>query len=140
MYLGCGLEMACDAVLLTVCRDGTDEVYQLPSGCLPPGFTACETMLGLCAGACLGLDEAACAAEPGCKSIAGNPHVMQGGGFCVDDQSPVFLACDVDGGACPPSVPTVCPEGQPDQRFDVPSGCIPPGFMVCDGGGTPACP
>lgn len=140
VYLGCGVEMACDAALTTACRDGTDEVYQLSSGCLPPGFTACETDLGLCAGVCLGLDEAACAAARGCKSIFGNPHVVDGGGLCVDDKSPQFLACDVDTGACPPFVPTVCPEGQPDQRFDVPSGCIPPGFMDCEGGGTPACP
>ena len=32
----------------------------------------------------------------------------------------------------------VCPAGNPDQKFAVPSGCIPFGSEVCDGG-APEC-
>ena len=89
---------------------------------------------------CAGLEQEVCAQTPGCKAILGAPHVIDGGGMCVDDKNQVFLACDVDGGACPPFIPTVCPEGQVEPQFDVPSGCIPPGFENCEGGGLPSCP
>lgn len=88
---------------------------------------------------CLGLEEEVCAATPGCKAILGAPYVLSGGGMCVDYQNQVFLACDVDSGACPPFIPTVCPEGQLEPQFEVPSGCIPPGFENCEGGGLPSC-
>lgn len=89
---------------------------------------------------CSGLEQEVCAATAGCKAILGAPHVSDGGGMCVDDKNQVFLACDVDSGACPPFIPTVCPEGQVEPQFDVPSGCIPPGFENCEGGGLPSCP
>lgn len=88
---------------------------------------------------CEGLGEAECMATPGCKAIRGQPHGFGGGGVCVKDEF-VFLACAVDSGACPPFIPTVCPVGETEPKFDVPSGCIPPGFEECEGGGMPPCP
>lgn len=88
---------------------------------------------------CEGLDEATCTRTPGCKPISGQPHGLGGGGMCVKDEF-VFLACAVDSGACPPFIPTVCPVGETEPKFDVPSGCIPPGFEECEGGGMPPCP
>jgi hypothetical protein len=88
---------------------------------------------------CEGLDEAECTAMAGCKAISGQPHGFGGGGMCVKDEF-VFLACAVDSGACPPFIPTVCPVGETEPKFDVPSGCIPPGFDNCDGAGMPPCP
>lgn len=87
---------------------------------------------------CEALGEAQCAAA-GCTPISGAPHVMMGDAVCVDFEQPVFLGCLEGGIACPPSVPTVCPEGQPDMAFDVPSGCLPPGHIFCDAP-APACP
>ena len=138
-FLGCLPDMACDAVLTTVCRDGTEEVYQNTDGCIPAGFTACDPGLGPCGGACLGLDEAACAANQACSPIHGHPHVLEEGMVCVDVMVSVFLACNVNDGACPPFVPTVCAVDEPDAPFDVPSGCIPSGFVECEGAGTPEC-
>jgi len=88
---------------------------------------------------CEGLAEVDCEGTPGCKPIRGNPHTLGGGGTCVADEF-VFLACAVDSGACPPFIPTVCPVGETEPRFDVPSGCIPPGFETCEGAGSPPCP
>ena len=139
-FLGCiASDQACDQALTTVCRDGTDEVYLNTDGCIPAGFSACETALPLC-GECEGLTEAECLAEPeGCQGLYGSPHIEVEGMECVDFAQKVFLACAANGGACPPFVPTVCPEGDPDTRFDVPAGCIPFGFEVCEGG-APECP
>lgn len=140
-FLGCiASDTACDTALTTVCRDGTDEVYLHSDGCIPAGFSQCETSLPLC-GACDGLQEPACLADEACKGQYGAPHVEQGGEVCVDFAQPVFLACAAKDLACPPFVPTVCPEGDPETRFDVPSGCIPFGFEICEeGAGTPECP
>lgn len=138
-FIGCiPADMACDLAITTVCREGTDEVYLNNDGCLPPGFSVCETDLALC-GSCETLDEAECLAQMAeCRGLFGAPHVEGGGKVCVDFAQQVFLACAAKEGACPPFVPTVCPNGDPDTKFDVPSGCIPFGFESCEGG-TPAC-
>jgi hypothetical protein len=138
-YLGCiASDQACDLALTPVCRDGTDEVYLNSDGCVPAGFSACATALAPC-GECEGLAEAECLAQPaGCQGLYGAPHIEVEGMECVDFEQQVFLACAANGGACPPFVPTVCPAGDPDTKFDVPSGCIPFGFEVCDGG-APEC-
>lgn len=133
VYLGCSIEMSCDAALIPVCKDGTDEVYQKTDGCVPPGFTACETDLGLCEGDCGALTEDECALDFDlCTPIHGAPHVEAQGEICVDFSQQVFLACAAIDGACPPFVPTVCKLDDPDQVFDIPSGCLPPGFEQCD--------
>lgn len=138
-FIGCiPAEMACDLAITTVCREGTDEVYLNNDGCLPAGFSVCETDLALC-GSCETLNEAECLAQMAeCRGLFGAPHVEGGGKVCVDFAQQVFLACAAKEGACPPFVPTVCPNGDPDTKFDVPSGCIPFGFETCEGG-TPAC-
>jgi len=138
-FLGClAQDTACDLAIIPVCRDGTDEVYLNSDGCVPAGFSPCETALPLC-GACEGLPEPACLADEACQGLYGAPHVEQDGKLCVAEPT-VFLACAANGGACPPFVPTVCPEGDPETRFNVPSGCIPFGFEVCEGAETPECP
>ncbi len=138
-FLGCLPEMPCDAVILTICRDGTDEVYQLFNGCVPAGFTPCEVDVVPCPDDCAGLDEASCAEFEGCQPVHGNPHVTENGMACVDVDTSGYLGCRTDGGACPPFIPTVCGDGKPEEPFDVPSGCIPPGWSECEGAGTPAC-
>lgn len=138
-YLGCMVaNKGCDEAEKTVCRDGTDEVYLRNNGCVPLGFSECETPLALC-GSCEALTEAECLAEAEeCQGLYGAPYVEQQGAECVDFGQQVFLACAANGGACPPFVPTVCPEGELAPRFDVPSGCIPFGFETCEGG-APVC-
>lgn len=139
-YLGCGPALACDQAFSTACRDGTDEVYLIPTTCVPPGFSACDAPGQIpCGQTCDVMDEAACAFDGDfCEPIHGLPHVMQEGSVCVD-QTPVFLACVVMDGVCPPFVPTVCHTGNSDEKYDIPSGCIPPQYEECEGAGTPAC-
>jgi hypothetical protein len=140
VFLGCIPLTACDDTLTDVCDVDSGAAFQLPNGCIPPGFLPCAPG-GLLCGAgdnCEALGEAQCMAA-GCTPISGAPHVMMGDQVCVDFAQPVFLGCLVGGIACPPSVPTVCPEGQPDIAFDVPSGCLPPGHVVCDAP-APECP
>ncbi len=143
VYLGCLPVSDCDTALVTACREGTPEVYQLDNGCIPEGLAPCESELELCGAGeedCALLDEVACADDGDfCEPIHGFLHVPDGDQLCVDFKTPIFLACVLMDGACPPVVPTVCPIDDPSQQFDVPSGCVPPGFMNCDGGGTPEC-
>lgn len=140
VYLGCSPAEPCDLVLLTICRDGTDEVYLSDNGCVAPGFSVCDSGgLDLC-GACETLDEGACLAEGDfCEPIYGAPHVEKEGLICADFAHQVFLVCMLLDGQCPPSIPTVCPVGMPDQAFDVPSGCVAPGFELCQDAVSP-CP
>ena len=140
VYLGCSAAEPCDLVLTTICRDGTDEVYLNDSGCIPPGFSVCDAGgLDLCGG-CEALDEAACLAEGDfCEPIYGAPHVQKEGLICADFANQVFLTCMLLDGQCPPSIPTVCKVGMPDQAFDVPSGCVAPGFELCQDAVSP-CP
>lgn len=138
-FLGCLPEMPCDAVILTICRDGTDEVYQLFDGCVPAGFTPCEVDLEPCPDACAGLIEVDCAEIPECLPIYGSPHITENGMACVDTEIAAYLGCQTDNGACPPFIPTICAPDAPDQPFDSNSGCIPPGWTECDGAGTPPC-
>jgi hypothetical protein len=141
VFLGCSGPDGCDDAEATFCKDGTDEVYRRPDSCTPPGFSPCaEPALAFC-GSCEALDEAACLTEPEeCQPIYGAPHVELEGEMCVDYEALKFLLCISNGGACPPSVPTLCPIGSPEEAYDVPSGCVPPGFEQCEGAGTPQCP
>jgi hypothetical protein len=141
-FLACVPAMPCDAVLTTVCRDGTDEVYELADGCVPPGFSPCDGPGVACGGGtstCADIvDEAACQAA-GCGPIQGFPHTFEGDVECVDFDAPKFLGCFDPETPCPPVVLTVCPEGQKEPVFDVPSGCPPAGFEDCGDGGVPEC-
>jgi hypothetical protein len=89
--------------------------------------------------ACLGLDEQACAMQPGCVAHRGAPHVERGMAVCADFAATQFLACDVEHDPCPPTVITACPSGQPDLAFDIASGCLPPGFEPCREEPVPPC-
>lgn len=137
-YLGCKVDTGCSESPISVCRDGTDEVYWRPDGCIPPGFSECETPLARC-GSCEALDEVACQDDGDlCNPLYGAPHILQQGELCVDFEQAVFLACaPIE--PCDPAASTVCPIGDPSMQFDVTSGCTPFGFQLCDGGGTPEC-
>jgi hypothetical protein len=138
-FLSCSDVVPCDAVITTVCSVDSNESYQLQSGCIPPGFMQCEPDLGPCGADCLGLDEQACLADDACVAFFGAPHTTKMGMECTDWNNQVFLACDVAGPACPPTITTVCPEDQPDTAFDT-GGCVPPGFVPCMGDPLPDCP
>jgi hypothetical protein len=140
VFLACVPAIACDDALTTICMDGSP-AYQLPNGCIPPGFAACSVRdAPLCgsAEACQSASEEECAAS-GCTPISGAPHVVEAGMACADFDAQVFLGCLEGGIACPPVVLTVCPEGQLDTAFDVSAGCLPPGHMQCDQP-VPGCP
>ncbi|MCY1061777.1 hypothetical protein [Nannocystis sp. SCPEA4] len=132
VYLGCSDPQDCDEAEHPFCKDGTDEVYQLPSGCHPSGFTLCEAPgIAFCE-TCEALTEAECLEEPeGCQPIYGAPHVEVEGEVCADYENKEFLRCIANGGACPPFVPVVCEVGNTDKRWDSPSGCVPAGFEEC---------
>lgn len=136
-YLGCMVNTGCGEVETTVCSVGDPSLaYRMPDNCVPAGFEECEPGdVPLCTPSeCPSLSEEACAADPTCKAIYGAPHIEQDKQICADFENQQFLGCDYDLGACPPFVPTVCPEGQPGPKFDVAAGCVPPGFEVCTGG------
>lgn len=141
-YLGCGPELNCDQAFTAMCRDGTeiDEAYLTPTACEPPGFSQCDVAgKSPCGQSCEGMNEAACAFDGDfCEPIHGLPHVEQDGTVCVD-QDPQFIACVLMDGACPPEVPTVCSTGDSDEKYDIPSGCIPPEFEKCDPMGAQPC-
>jgi hypothetical protein len=139
-YLGCLPQLPCDTALLTVCDDETNEPFRLSNGCFPPGFSPCEGTGVPCGGAdtCEGLDEQGCASA-GCTSIFGAPHVVQDDIMCADYDALEFLGCLPADTACPPSVPVLCPAGQDEPAWDVPSGCLLPGFDLCDEQLVPAC-
>lgn len=144
VFLGCSDPQDCDDVETNFCREGTEseEAYKLPSSCAPAGFVECEpSSATFCGGdGCTALDEAGCLAEPSeCQPIYGAQHTEALGLACVNYNELEFLGCIANGGACPPFVPTVCPIGSP-VAYDSPSGCIPPGFEMCEGGGGPECP
>ncbi|MBZ5715894.1 hypothetical protein [Nannocystis pusilla] len=132
VYLGCSEPQDCDEAEHPFCKDGTDEVYLLPSGCHPSGFSLCEAPgIALC-DTCEALTEAECLEEPaGCQPIYGAPHVEVEGEVCADYENKEFLRCIANGGACPPFVPVVCEVGDTDKRWDSPSGCVPAGFEEC---------
>ncbi len=137
-YLGCMVGNGCSEDEISVCRDGTDEVYWRPDGCVPAGFTECGIIPLARCGSCEALDEAECQDNVDmCQTLYGSPHVVQDGEACVDFEKGVFLACaSIE--PCEPSVPTVCPIGDLEPRFDVTSGCMPFGFELCEGG-APQC-
>ena len=138
-YLGCKVDTGCSESPISVCRDGTDEVYWRPDGCIPPGFSECGIPPLARCGSCEALTEVACQDDGDlCEPLYGAPHILQQGEMCVDYEQGVFLAC-APSEPCEPSVPTVCPIGDPSMHFDVTSGCTPFGFQLCDGGGTPEC-
>lgn len=134
-FIACMPMMPCDAVITNICEQGTgEEVYRIPNGCVPPGFASClPGDFPLCSDSqCEGLPEQGCFAAPNCTALTGAPHMEKDGEICVDFGMQEFLACAPGDLACPPSIATVCPEGQPGMVFDTPSGCIPPGFVACD--------
>lgn len=130
-----------DATSSGVTSSGATSSGATTSGVTSSGTTEASTAGTTGAtGACEGLDEAACLADPACMAHQGAPHVMQNGMVCVDYNAQQFLACGPAGPACPPVVITVCPIGQPDMAFDVGSGCTPPGYELCMDGPVPDCP
>lgn len=132
VYLGCSDPQDCDEAEHAFCKDGTDEVYHLPSGCHPAGYTVCDAPTDAFCESCEALDEAACLGEAeGCQPIYGAPHVEVDGDVCADYENKEFLRCIANGGACPPFVPVVCEIGDTDKRWDSPSGCVPLGFEEC---------
>jgi len=138
-YLGCLPQMPCDAVLLTVCDEETNESFRLTNGCIPPGFAVCEGNGLPCGGGmqCEGLGEIDCAAN-GCTSIFGAPHVTVNDEVCADYEALEFLACLPPNTSCPPQIEILCPTGQDSPTWDVPSGCKPAGFESCEQP-VPAC-
>jgi hypothetical protein len=140
-FLGCGPVMDCDEAFTTVCRAGTDEVYLVPTSCAPAGFEPCDKPgLTPCGGECGQLDEVACQNDSDfCEPIYGLQHVEQEGLVCVD-QTPKYLACISMDGACPPFIPTVCSTTNEDEKYDIPSGCLVPGFEQCEPEGAQPCP
>lgn len=139
IFLGCGPVLDCDQAFTTVCRDGTDEAYVLPTACHPLGFSQCDKPGVNPCGGCDELDEAACAVESDfCNPIYGQKYVEQDGEICVE-QSLTYLACVSMDGVCPPFVPTVCSAMGPAEKYDIPSGCIPPFFEECDPEGAQPC-
>lgn len=141
LYLGCDAERRCEPVQTTVCRDGSEQAYELPNTCVPPGFSACLNLLSICGTPCVDLDQESCEASAVCLAIFGHPHVDDGeGGTCVDDEDSVFLGCSLFPGFCGIPMPTVCVGGDPSKSFDVPSGCWPPFYGSCPTqAGKPAC-
>jgi hypothetical protein len=140
-YLGCIESASCDQAETTVCKDGSDEVYKIPNGCIPEGFSMCDGTGKPCEGGgvvCEGLGEDACKAEE-CAAILGAPHIMKDGGICADYVNQEFLACVGNDVACPPVVQILCPAGQMEPVWDVPSGCIPDGFETCAADLVPEC-
>lgn len=133
-FLACIDAMPCDAVLVTVCRDGTEESYQLPNGCVPPGFTPCDGPGQACGGGggvCADLPTNEACKLAGCAPILGAKHTVIDGGICADFNNMEYLGCFDPEVPCPPFVPTVCPKGEKEPAWDVPSGCIPAGFEIC---------
>jgi hypothetical protein len=138
-FLGCLPQQPCDAVLLTVCDEETDESFRLSSGCIPEGFAVCEGNGLPCGGGmqCEGLGQADCATF-GCTEVLGAPHVTVNDEVCADYEALEFLACLPPETSCPPVIQILCPTGQDAPTWDVPSGCKPAGFEDC-GGVVPAC-
>lgn len=138
-YLGCLPELPCDSILLTVCDDETDESYVLPDGCVPPGFSACPGRGTPCGeDGCAGLGPDECAAK-GCTVINGAPHVVEKDATCADYDALEFLGCLPPETSCPPQVLILCPVGQVEPTWDVPSGCFVPGLEECGDAFVPAC-
>lgn len=140
-FLACVAAMPCDAVITTVCRDGSPEVYELASGCIPEGFSQCDGPGQVCAGSpvCADITDPDACEAAGCALILGAPHVFKDNMECVDQSNPEPLGCFDPKMPCPPVVATVCPEGQKEPAFDVASGCIPKGFEDCQNGFVPDC-
>lgn len=140
-FLGCTDEIVCEHDKHTFCREGTDEAYEVVgTTCEPPGFVQCEPPGVAFCDSCGTLDEAGCLAEPSeCQPIYGAPHIEVDGQICADYFAQEFLACQANGGACPPAIPVVCDPDEPDQAYDSPSGCIPAGWSECGEMGVSGC-
>lgn len=142
-FLACIDATPCDAVLTTVCRDGTDEVYQLTDGCVPPGFTACEGPGESCSVPvdCESIATAGECTVKQCGVVFGAPHITVDGQVCAsygaDEQ---FLGCRDADAVCVDDVVILCPVGQQMPSWDSASGCVAPGFEVCDAPSVPPCP
>lgn len=139
-YLGCGEIEDCDTAFTTICRTGTEEVYLVPTSCHPADFEQCDKPgIDPCGGDCGALDESACAVESDfCNPIYGLQHVEKEGLVCVD-QTPKYIACISMDGVCPPNIPTLCNIMDPAEKYDIPSGCLVPGFEQCEPEGAQPC-
>jgi hypothetical protein len=84
-------------------------------------------------GDCVGLDEAACTADPTCMPIHGTPYDVQP---CPDDLK-VYLGCMPQQG-CDDGPATICTE-PPGMVYEVSSQCIPAGFALCAIDGAELC-
>ncbi|WAS96498.1 hypothetical protein [Nannocystis punicea] len=139
VFLGCTDPQDCTDDEIILCKDGTDEVYKVESGCDPTGYSECEPPTIAFCDSCESLTEAECLDEPSeCQPLYGAPHVEVDGEVCADYQDQDFLRCVANGGACPPFIPVICEDGSPEQAWDSPSGCVPAGFSEC-GEVVPSC-
>jgi hypothetical protein len=74
---------------------------------------------------CASLDNEADCVAAGCLAITGRQFVSDDADLCLD--APSFLAC-LEPMACDAVIEYAC-KGQ--VKYQLPSGCIPPGFMMC---------
>ncbi|WAS90488.1 hypothetical protein [Nannocystis punicea] len=140
LFLGCSDPKECDHAEQTFCREGTEEAYKLETTCAPPGYVECEPPGVAFCDDCRSLDEAECLAEPvECQPLYGAPHIVVDDQVCADYGDQEFMACQANGGACPPFIPVVCHPDMPEKVYDSPSGCIPSGWQECGEMGTPEC-
>lgn len=132
-------DLECTPGPSTVC-DGED-TFAISVTCEPQGLTACEPPNDECGQPdCTLYDEATCLAQDVCKPVYGHPHLgVDTPEECVDETTTTYLGCIEDTGACPPFIPTVCPDGAPGEPYDVPAGCIPPHYVTCGSEGLPPC-
>lgn len=81
-------------------------------------------------GECAGLTAEACAANPACMPVLGESELS-------DDckPGPQFLGC-LPVMPCDSVILTVCDE-ETDEPFRLTDGCIPPGYVQCEGNGLP---
>ena len=90
--------------------------------------TGTDTSMGSSTGEpvdCASLDNEAECLAAGCMPANGNQFISDNADLCLDAAS--FLAC-LDEMACDAVLTYVC-KGQ--VKYQLPSGCIPPGFMPC---------
>ena len=130
-FLACLSLQGCDDFQVTVCRDGTDEKFQLPHGCVPPGFTPCDAGVVHLCGDCDGFAEADCTDENACHPEFGSPLVEKDGEACFDLENQQYLGC-LGSTVCNDASIIVCLDGQPEQPFRVPSDCGLGGTGPCD--------
>jgi hypothetical protein len=143
-FLGCIAAQPCDAVIVTVCRDDSDEVYEV-GGCLPEsGFSPCAGPGAACPDGVTTCEEITTFGEcvnNQCRVVLAAPHIEVDGETCAsygDDEE--FLGCIEVDAACVDDTIILCPIGMDAPNWDSASGCVPPGFESCAVPPVPACP